>query len=103
MNTYPKDTYDLLAGALGNNGNRELQGFLDDIVSIKYNVLDLTGFPMSSDMLLDFTYEQVQKELKMNVMATYVDLDSLPIPLATEGFTLETGKIPRNEAYGSLQ
>lgn len=95
MNTYQKDTYDLLAGALGNNGNRELQGFLDDIMSIKYNVLDLTGFPMSSDMLLDFTYEQVQKELKMNVMATYVDLDSLPIPLATEGFTLETGKIPR--------
>lgn len=95
MNTYPKNTYDLLAGALGNNGNKELQGFLDDVMSLKYNSLDLSGFPMSSDMLLDFTYEQVQKELKMNVMATYVDNDSPAIPLATEGFSLETGKIPR--------
>jgi hypothetical protein len=95
MNTYPQDTYDLLAGALGQNSNRKLQGFLDDVLAVKYNSLDIAGFPMANDMLLDFTYEQVQKELKMNCMATYTDLDSPAIPLSTEGFSLETGKIPR--------
>jgi hypothetical protein len=46
-------------------------------------------------MLIDFTYEQVRKELKMNVMATYVDIDSPAIPIGTEGAQLQTGKIPR--------
>ena len=74
MNTYPQTFYDLLSAGLGANGNRELQGFLDDILARKYNELNLAGFPFASDMLIDFTYEQVRKELKMNVMATYVTL-----------------------------
>jgi hypothetical protein len=46
-------------------------------------------------MQLDFTYEQIQKEIGLNVMASYVDLDSQPIPVGTEGFVLNTGRIPR--------
>lgn len=95
MNTYPQTFYDLLSAGLGANGNRELQGFLDDILARKYNELNLAGFPFASDMLIDFTYEQVRKELKMNVMATYVDIDSPAIPIGTEGAQLQTGKIPR--------
>ena len=95
MNTYPQTFYDLLSAALGANGNRALQGFLDDILARKYNELNLAGFPFASDMLIDFTYEQVRKELKMNVMATYVDIDSPAIPIGTEGAQLQTGKIPR--------
>ena len=95
MNTYPQTFYDLLSAGLGANGNRELQGFLDDILARKYNELNLAGFPFASDMLIDFTYEQVRKELKMNVMATYVDIDSPAIPIGTEGAQLQTRKIPR--------
>ena len=46
-------------------------------------------------MQLEFTYEQVQKELGITAMANYYDLDSKPIPRGVEGASLLTGKIPR--------
>ncbi|MCQ2141688.1 MAG: major capsid protein [Bacteroidales bacterium] len=95
MNTYPISFYDLLSRALGGNDAVRLQGFLDDVLAEKYNSLDTPGFRFADEMQLDFTYEQVQKELGINVMAQYTDPDSPPIPTGTEGFSLSTGKVPR--------
>lgn len=44
---------------------------------------------------LDFTYHQLQVELGIYAMATYVDIDS-PAPLRSlQGVEINTGKIPR--------
>lgn len=95
MNTNTLEFYDLLARALGGNDAKRLQGYLDEVMAVKYNGLQLDGFTFNPDMQLDFTYEQLQKEVGLNVMAQYVDLDSPAIPLGGEGFQLSTGKIPR--------
>ena len=95
MNTYPVQFYDLLSRALGGNDGRRLQGFLDNVVARKYNQLNIPGFKFAPEMQLDFTYEQIQKEIGLNVMASYVDLDSQPIPVGTEGAVISTGRIPR--------
>lgn len=95
MNNYPVQFYDLLSRALGGNDGRRLQGFLDNVVAQKYNQLNIPGFKFAPEMQLDFTYEQIQKEIGLNVMASYLDLDSQPIPVGTEGFVLNTGRIPR--------
>ena len=95
MNTYPVQFYDLLSRALGGNDGRRLQGFLDNVVAQKYNQLNIPGFKFAPEMQLDFTYEQIQKEIGLNVMASYVDLDSQPLPVGTEGAVISTGRIPR--------
>lgn len=95
MNTYPVQFYDLLSRALGGNDGGRLQGFLDNVVAQKYNQLNIPGFKFAPEMQLDFTYEQIQKEIGLNVMASYVDLDSQPIPVGTEGAVISTGRIPR--------
>lgn len=95
MDTYFIQFYDLLTRALGSNDPIKLQGFLDEVMAQKYNKLQMDGFTFASDMQLDFTYEQIQKEIGLNVMAQYQDVDSPAIPLGAEGFTISTGKIPR--------
>ena len=97
MDTFNIQFYDLLSRALGGNDNKRIQDYLDTVMAAKYNSLQLDGFTFNDDMQLDFTYEQVQNELKMSVMAQYVDVDAPAIPLGAEGFTLETGKIPRQK------
>ena len=94
MNTYDIQVYDLLSRA-GISGARQLQDFINNQVMQKYNDLDIPGFQFAATNQLDFTYEQVQKEFALNVMASYVDLDSPATPDATEGATLSTGRIPR--------
>ena len=84
---------DLVTSALGNIKN--LQEFIDDVFAEKYNGLQLDGFRFAPEMQVDFTYEQIEKTLGLNVMATYVDIDSPGTPISMDGFTLTTGKIPR--------
>lgn len=95
MNTYPVQFYDLLSRALGGNDGRRLQGFLDNVVAQKYNQLNIPGFKFAPQMQLDYTYEQIQKEIGLNVMASYVDNDSPALPVGTEGAVIATGRIPR--------
>lgn len=96
MDTYNNQFYDLLYRAFeGDATSRRLQGYLDEVMAAKYNGLQLDGFTFAPDMQIDFTYEQIQKELGLTAMAQYYDLDSPAIPRGTEGFTLATGKIPR--------
>ena len=94
MNTNPIEFYNPLEIAL--DGAR-LQDFVDEVLA-SYNALQVDGFRFNDDLLPDFTYEQVQRELQMDVMASYVDLDSPAIPVGYEGATLATGKIPRMKA-----
>ena len=94
-NTYTIQFYDLLSRALGDATSERLQGFLDEVMTEKYNRLQIDGFQFAADMQLDFTYEQVQKEAKLHVMAQYVDVEAPAVPLGTEGVSVSTGSIPR--------
>jgi hypothetical protein len=95
MNTYSTGVYDLIAGALGVSSSAKLQGFLDNVMANKYNSAQWDGFSFAPAMQLDFTYEQIQKELNLYKMATYVATQADAIPDGTKGFSLSTGKIPR--------
>lgn len=94
MNAYDIQFYDLLSRAR-KSGAGQLQAFIDNQVMQKYNELDIPGFSFAQDMQLDFTYEQIQGEYGLNIMASYVDLDSPAIPEASEGVALSRGRIPR--------
>ena len=89
MNGYDITFYDLLSRAR-KSGAKQLQGFVNEQVMQKYNELNIPGFTFAPEMQLEFTYEQVQKELGLNIMASYVDLDSPAIPDATKGAVLQT-------------
>lgn len=94
MNTQDIQFYDLLSRAR-KSGAGQLQAFIDNQVMQKYNELNIPGFEFAQDMQLDFTYEQIQGEYGLNIMASYVDLDSAAIPDASEGVALSRGRIPR--------
>lgn len=94
MNTYDIQVYDLLSRA-GISGARQLQDFIDNQVMQKYNNLDIPGFAFAQGMQLDFTYEQVEGEYGLNIMASYVDLDSPATPNARKGAKVNSGRIPR--------
>ncbi len=88
--------YDLVSRAFnGDATSRRLQIFIDSTMSLKYNGLKLDGFSFDPDMQLDYTYEQIQKELGITPMASYYDVDSPAIPKAEQEISLATGRIPR--------
>lgn len=95
MNTHDK-TYYSLTDILGIRDQKVLTAFLDRMLA-KYNTLDLSGFPMAP-LQTSFTFEQVMKELQMNIMSSYVSLQSDPIPIGTEGISVNTGSIPRQKS-----
>ena len=94
MNTYTIQYYDLISRALGGNDSKRIQGFLDDVMAAKYDKLELDGF-VFDDMQLDFSYEQIQREVTVTPMANYYDLDSPAKPRSNEGIQSWSGKIPR--------
>lgn len=94
MNNFEPQVYDLLSRA-GISGGRQLQAFIDNQVMQKYNTLDIPGFAFAPTTQLDFTYEQVQSELNLNPVASYVDVDSPATPDATKGANVIRGRIPR--------
>ena len=94
MNAYDIQVYDLLSRA-GISGARQLQAFIDNQVMQKYNELNIPGFTFAQGMQLDFTYEQIQGEYGLNIMASYVDLDSPATPNAKKGQKTLSGRIPR--------
>ena len=98
MNTYDNTFYDLLSRALGGNDSARLQGFMDESIAAKYGELQLDGFRFAEDMQLDFTFEQILKDVGLNVMANYYDLDSPAKPFATEGAEVYSDRIPRMKA-----
>lgn len=99
MNTHDQ-SYFALTDILGIRDTKTLNAFLDTVLE-KYNILDLTGFPMAP-LQSSFTFEQTIKALQPNIMASYVSLQSDPIPIGTEGFSVNTGTIPRQKAMEVL-
>lgn len=94
MNAFDIQVYDLLSRA-GINGGKELQAFIDNQVMQKYNELNIPGFTFAADLQLGFEYEQVEKDFGLNIVASYVDVDSPAIPDATKGGRVLRGRIPR--------
>lgn len=94
MNTFDVQVYDLLSRA-GISDGRQLQAFIDNQVMQKYNELNIPGFAFAADMQLDFGYEQIQRDFALNIMASYVDLDSPATPNATKGAAVARGRVPR--------
>lgn len=94
MNTFDVQVYDLLSRA-GISDGRQLQAFIDNQVMQKYNELNIPGFSFAADMQLDFGYEQIQRDFALNIMASYVDLDSPATPNATKGAAVARGRVPR--------
>lgn len=98
MDNYTPQFYDLVSRAFGGDvTSKRLQAFLDNTMALKYNELQLDGFSFASDMQLDYTYEQLQKELGITPMASYYDVDSPAVPKAEQEIALKTGKIPRQK------
>lgn len=64
--------------------------------------LNVIGFEEWGIPQIDFTYKMLEAEQKISVMATYVDLNSDPIPLGTKGFNTLEGSIPRQKARWEL-
>lgn len=76
-------------------GGTSFQAFVDGYEASKYNVLNIDGFKWDPNIQIDFTYEQLQAELGIATLPTYVDIDS-PAPYKSqEGFVIGTNKIPR--------
>ena len=83
--------YDLVGRALG---GMTYQSFVDSFNEI-YNVPQTDGFVWDDEIQLDFTYHQLEAELGIYTMASYVDLDSDAPLRAIQGAEIATGKIPR--------
>ena len=64
--------------------------------------LNVEGFEEWGIPQIDFTYKMLEAEQHVSVMATYVDLNSDPIPLGTKGFRTLEGSIPRMKARWEL-
>lgn len=92
MDTRSASFYDLIGAGLGNMSYQE---FVDQLLPLKYNKLEIPGFSWDSEIQIDFTYRQIEAELGLYTMATYVDVDSPAVYKHTEGFELSSGKIPR--------
>lgn len=84
--------YDLMARGLPDISYQE---FVDRYLAEIQNGRKTDGFEWDPDMQIDFTYAQIQAELGIATMPTYVDIDSPGVYKSTDGFELSTGKIPR--------
>lgn len=84
--------YDLLQAAGVKPEN--LTAWIDGYFADKYNTTMWDGFTFDLFPMMDYTYQQFQKELQINVMATYVNPDSRTKSRSTEGFDKLSGTIP---------
>lgn len=93
---YRFDGLDTLMSAKGITDSVTFEAYLKEVFSKRESQDEnLTGFVFDTPQL-DFTYEMLQAEKQIEVMASYVDLNSpaLPSGHSTELTTL-TGSIPR--------
>lgn len=90
---------DTLMEYKGITSNEAFQVYYNQILANNENeALNLSGFDQWDVPQIDFTYEQLEVEDQIKVMATYVDLNSEPIPLGTKGMSVLRGSIPRQKA-----
>ena len=84
--------YDLVERSLAGLSYQE---FVDTLFADKYNTPDTSGFVWDEEIQMDYTYHQLQAEMGIYAMATYVDVDSEGPLRSPQGIELTTGKIPR--------
>lgn len=91
---------------MASNGIKSADAFMayyKQVLSIRENQnLNVIGFEEWGIPQIDFTYKMLEAEQHISVMATYVDLNSDPIPLGTKGFKTLEGSIPRQKARWEL-
>lgn len=86
--------YDLLGASGVGFDNRKFQEFIDRFQE-KYNAPQTDGFDWDDEIQIDFTYQQLQEELGIATLPTFVDVDS---PAPYKGFdnvVIGSNKIPR--------
>lgn len=86
--------YDLLgANGIGMT-NERFQTFINKFQE-KYNVLNTEGFDWDDEIQIDFTYEQLQAELGIATLPTFVDIDAGAPYKMQDKFVIGSNKIPR--------
>lgn len=90
---------DTLMQYKGITSNEAFQAYYNSVLSNRESqALNLDGFDQWDVPQIDFTYEQLELENQIQVMATYVDLNSEPIPIGSKGVDILRGSIPRQKA-----
>ena len=94
---------DTLMASNGITNADAFMAYYKQVLSLRENQnLNIIGFEEWGIPQIDFTYKMLEAEQKISVMATYVDLNSDPIPLGTKGFNTLEGSIPRQKARWEL-
>jgi hypothetical protein len=94
---------DTLMASNGITSADAFMAYYKQVLSLRENQnLNIIGFEEWGIPQIDFTYKMLEAEQKISVMATYVDLNSDPIPLGTKGFNTLEGSIPRQKARWEL-
>ena len=94
---------DTLMASNGITSADAFMAYYQQVLSLRENQnLNIIGFEEWGIPQIDFTYKMLEAEQKISVMATYVDLNSDPIPLGTKGFNTLEGSIPRQKARWEL-
>lgn len=94
MNTRPGNYYELLAFGLG---NVTFQQFVDKFKT-KYDKEQTDGFAWDPEVQLDYTYEQLEVNLGITTLPTYVDSESDAYDRSLGGFVIGSNKIPTQKA-----
>ena len=90
---------DTLMSVKGLTSNEAFQAYYDQVLSSRENeALNISGFETWDVPQIDFTYEQLEIESNIKVMATYVDLNSEAIPVGSKLGDVLRGSIPRQKA-----
>lgn len=84
--------YDLIG--VGLEGS-PYQVFVDEVLSDLQNGRKTDGFDWSPDIQMDFTYEQLEMELGIASIPTYVDINSPGAYKSKDGVVTHRGSIPR--------
>ena len=90
---------DTLMASNGINSSDAFMAYYLQVLSRRESQnLNEIGFEEWDTPQIDFDYKMLEVEDQIKVMATYVDLNSEPIPLGSKGFNTLTGSIPRQKA-----
>lgn len=91
---------------MASNGITSSEAFMAYYVQVLSRLesqnLDIRGFEEWDVPQIDFTYKMLEAKQQVSVMATYVDLNSDPIPIGTEAPSFLEGQIPRHKARFEL-
>lgn len=94
MNNRPLNYYELLAFGLG---AITFQQFIDRFKP-KYEVEQTEGFAWDPEIQLDYTYEQLEANLGITTLPSYVDSESDAYDRSLAGFKIGSNKIPTQKA-----